>query len=191
MKTFRETKTVLKILVSALALLALSSCGKSNRTGGNASNVFPLTGAEGAHIRTRVDAVVRNAPCYIGIRNAWSAFRVNQANQYIGRVAVNFEANGTKNISIGTSQNNDVVVVKDYGQTKEVIISFCGVAGNPVVTQAVVHFMSSSPVTSCNINQISAMDMSLTVNGFYKILAVAPVNMRGPVPGVCTNGFYN
>lgn len=191
MKTLKETKTVLKILVSALAIVALSSCGKSNRTGGDASNTFAVNGTEGAHIRTRVDAVVHNSPCYIGVRNAWSAFRINQANQYIGRVAVNFEANGAKNISIGTSQNNDVVVVKDYGQTKEVIISFCGVVGTPVVSQAVVHFMSSSPVTSCNINQISAMDMSLTVNGFYKILAIAPVNIRGPVPGVCTSGFYN
>ncbi len=118
--------------------------------------------------------------------------------QVVGVNNVNLDLNnlsGVKTLYVGSTPERDVVVVKDYGVTKDVIISLCDLdLWGPAITNVQIYGeFFGSPATSCTVNQISEFNFGVIYPQSSQpiILQVAPINGSSPIEGICPFDFYS
>ncbi len=178
-------------LVLILSLMVFS-CGKgSNRTGGQHINpMVGVQGLDGTDVGTKVQVLLESNRCktYAGMHFPVSmVFQKLGGQQQYGYQAstqeVNLSGLNTKEIAVGKTYFNDIIVVQDFGQTIQVVAFLCS---EPVmVNNAQLAFLSTSSVNRCNLNQISKMEMLIHSNVGQLVTVAYPVYMDGAAPGIC------
>lgn len=192
-----------RLVFYSILSLILVSCGNNDNRVGDGQVIFGANGSlDGASLAQRYQAVLQGTAnaCVNGVARTQTGFRFREINGYpeFESAAVNFDITnlqGVTGVYIGSTAERDIVLVKDYGTLKEVIISSCNYSnfGSIPVSQVQFRsFLNISSVTSCNIDQISGFEFDLyTQNGGFRNIYVAPVNTRGAIPGVCQFSFYD
>lgn len=116
------------------------------------------------------------------------ALGVNNANLDLNNLA------GVKTLYVGSTPEKDIVIVKDYGTTKDVIISLCDIDrwGGGIISAQLYGDFYGSPATSCSVNQISEFNFEISYPHGGRIpLQVAPINGAYPIEGICPFDFYS
>ncbi len=204
MKTMR-VKTLFFMLFLALGV----SCGSDNqnRTFGGSPYVNPAFGGtlDGIPFSQKFTSLISH-PSMICMGNAprvtvgfkFQSTGFGQFPQALGVNNVNLDLNnlaGVKTLYIGSTPERDVVVVKDYGTTKDVIISLCDIdRWGPAITNVEIFGdFYGSPATSCSVNQISEFNFGLRYphSSMPIILQVAPINGASPIEGICPFDFFS
>ena len=203
MKTVK-VRTLFFMLFLALGV----SCGNrdQNRTFGGSPFVNPAFPGvqDGIPFAQKFQNLIAN-PNMVCVGNAarvtvgfqFQSFGFGQ-NQVVGINTVNLDLNnlaGVKSLYVGSTPERDVVVVKDYGTTKDVIISLCDIDlwGPAISNVQIFGEFFGSDATTCSVNQISEFNFGIVYPQSPQpiILQVAPINAYGPINGICAFDFYS
>ncbi|MCB9092786.1 MAG: hypothetical protein H6621_03995 [Halobacteriovoraceae bacterium] len=204
MKTLRLT------LIFALVAL-VSSCGnKNNRTYGDGyygtnGGIPPVgvtgidpTAGEGAPLAQKYASIISQPQfaCSNGARRFRIGFTLDDSTGTVVGLNPAWDLNnlaGVKGVYIGKTPENDIVIVKEFGNIKDVLIDYCDLdqRGNQLSGVQINSYFSASKVTSCSVNQISELIFDATIGGMQIPFWVGPINATGAVNGVCPTDFNN
>jgi len=190
-----------------MSVLMFSSCGNNNRTNeddlGNLGQIDSNGLATNAYLSSKLTQIENSLPCVNSARRYTVGFTVQSVAggvpTFVNRKTVSLNASNARGVYVGTTQFNDVVLVKELdNDIKEIRVRLCDVDryGSQLSQITGAQFYSNvavSNVTSCTVNQISAANFVLLYgNGLQEVpLQVFPVNANGPINTVCNTDFWS
>lgn len=201
-----NTKRVTSLFFMLFLFLGVS-CGKNekNRTYGGSTYANPTFPGviDGIPFGQKFANLIANPSmrCMSNAARVTIGFKF-QSNGFgpgqVMNIGVNGDLNnlaGVKTLYVGSTPEHDIVVVKDYGMTKDVIISLCDLDrwGPAISNVQLFGDFYGSPVTSCSVNQISEFNIGLMYPQSVEpiFLQIAPINGSYPIDGVCPFDFYS
>jgi hypothetical protein len=190
------TRKVVSLLTVFLFLVA---CGDKNNTTSAPGPTIPITNPgvapnDQADINTKIGYILNYKAC------VYSTTRYNTGvrlfNGSVSGVIFNPVINGNfGTVRVASTIKNHVVYSQRNGNTEDIIVSLCDYNpnwGNLVSVEIYEIVPQSSYVSSCNVEQFSALNMDLIFDNGQRVPIVAgPINAASSIPGICDRDFYS